>query len=252
MILVNERFLQGRHWHSPREKQAVDDALKYAITWVQWGTVLTLMVFYRRELWRIALGLIGRNKPGLRLGGNLCVAFLPAGVVGFLAGDWLQAHLYRRESVTVAFLLGGIAILLLEKYRGKSGQSTLTLNNLPLEVALGIGLFQVLAFWPGFSRSLATILGGVLLGLPLITSIHFSFLLGLITLGCSTGYRCVTQGGEMTQTLGGEAMVLGVVISFGVSMATIHLFLGYLKHYGLRLFGYYRLGLALFFSIFAK
>ncbi|MDR2769299.1 MAG: undecaprenyl-diphosphate phosphatase [Puniceicoccales bacterium] len=251
MILVNELFLKSSTDYLGKPLNSTQIALNHYMVCIQLGTIWVLLLFYRREIKKMFAGLMGKNNAGLRLAFHVAVAFVPVGLLGFIGGDWIQTHLYNRSCVLAAVLVGGMLIFFVENYR-KHQQIRWTLDNMPTKVALGIGLFQLIALWPGFSRSLATIIGGVVLGMSLVQSVHFSFLLGLLTSAVATGYKFLKSGSEMLQHLDVISMLMGVMIAFAVGMITIHAFLGYLKKNGLSLFGYYRLGLAVIFTIFAK
>ncbi|MDR0755978.1 MAG: undecaprenyl-diphosphate phosphatase [Puniceicoccales bacterium] len=251
MILVNELFLKSSTDYLGKVLNNTQIALNHYMVCIQLGTLWVLLLFYRREIKKMLAGLMGKNNEGLRLAFHLAIAFVPVGLLGFMGGDWIQTHLYNRSCVLAAVFVGGIFIFFVENYR-KRQQVRWTLDNMPTRVALGIGLFQLIALWPGFSRSLATIVGGVMLGMSLVQSIHFSFLLGLLTSTVATGYKLLKSGSEMLQQLDVASMLMGTLVAFVVGMVTIHAFFGYLKKNGLRIFGYYRLGLAVIFTIFAK
>lgn len=262
MILVNGYFLNKlpvqayEKTSTPtRHSIRVERALKNYMVCIQLGTIFTLVFFYRKEILRMLHGLFGKDKQGFLLLKNLVLAFFPVGVLGFLFGNWIHEHLYSHTMVVLALVLGALAIFCVEArcLRKKSPMENVSsLFGLSTWTALGIGLFQVLALWPGLSRSLVTILGGVLLGLSLLQAIHFSFLLGLLTSGVATTYKLLTAGSEMLNTLSGSSMALGIGMAFIFGLATIHAFLGYLKTHGLRLFAYYRMVLALLFVILAN
>ncbi|MDR0647287.1 MAG: undecaprenyl-diphosphate phosphatase [Puniceicoccales bacterium] len=251
MILVNELFLKSGTDYLGKVLNSTQIALNHYMVCIQLGTIWVLILFYRREIKKMLAGLTGKNSEGLRLALHMVVAFIPVGLLGFVGGDWIQTHLYNRSCVLAAVFTGGIFIFFVENYR-KRRQVRWTLDNMPLKVALGIGLFQLIALWPGFSRSLATIVGGIMLGMSLVQSIHFSFLLGLLTSTIATGYKFLKNGSEMLQSLDAVSMLMGIMVAFAVGLVTIHAFFGYLKKNGLGIFGYYRLGLAVIFTIFAK
>ncbi|MDR1254460.1 MAG: undecaprenyl-diphosphate phosphatase [Puniceicoccales bacterium] len=251
MILVNELFLKSGTDYLGKVLNSTQLALNHYMVCIQLGTLGVLLLFYRREIRKMLAGLMGKNNEGLRLAFHVAIAFVPVGLLGFIGGDWIQMHLYNRSCVLAAVFVGGIFIFFVENYR-KRQQVRWTLDNMPIRVALGIGLFQLMALWPGFSRSLATIVGGVVLGMSLVQSIHFSFLLGLLTSTVATGYKFLKSGSEMLQQLDVVSMLTGIVVAFVVGMVTIHAFFGYLKKKGLGIFGYYRLGLTVIFTIFAK
>lgn len=119
------------------------------------------------------------------------------------------------------------------------------LENLTLGRAILIGLLQCIAMWPGMSRSLATILGGRLMGLSTQAAVEYSFLLGLVTLSGATLVETIREGQTIVSTLGLAAPIIGVVAAFISAAIAVKWMVGYLNRHGMAIFGYYRLGLAL-------
>ena len=251
MILLNDVFFRPPSTMSKVEQSRNASLLNHYVVCVQLGTILTLLLFYRREVWSIIKGVCGHDGAGLCLGLNVCLAFIPVGLAGFFLGDWIQLYLYNRISVISAIFVGGLVIFWIEFHRARA-RIRCDLSSMPIKVALGIGLLQMLALWPGLSRSLVTIAGGVLCGLSLVQAIHVSFLLGLLTSTVATSYQCLKHGAEMLQTMEFLPICAGIIVAFVVGMATIRLFFSYLKHRGLRLFAYYRVILALVFTFLTK
>ena len=124
----------------------------------------------------------------------------------------------------------------------RAGQS---LEALSWKMALIIGFAQCIAMWPGVSRSLVTIVGGVLVGLSLPAAVEFSFLLGVVTLGAATGYDALKHGHIMVQTFSPLPIAVGLLFAFLAAVLSVKWMVGYLNRHGLALFGYYRVGLAL-------
>jgi undecaprenyl-diphosphatase len=147
--------------------------------------------------------------------------------------------------VAIAWFVGGIAILAISRWREEH-------KDLPGEEmmdmqwysALLIGLIQCAAVWPGTSRSLVTIVGGVLIGLNLRSAVIFSFLLGAVTLSASTAYDALTHGQLMVDSYGMPAILTGFLTAFLSAMVAVKWMVNYLKRHGLALFGYYRVILA--------
>jgi len=245
MILVNDIY-----FHAKDQSEQVQKALDDYMVCIQLGTILTLLLFYRRDVMRIIKGCLGCDKNGFKLGWNLGVAFIPTGVVGFILGDWIQGCLYGKIFVAFALILGGIAILLFENFRKKQPPRIENIYELSVKSAWIVGLFQMLALWPGFSRSLATIIGCICVGMCLKSAIHFSFLLGLLTSGVATFYKFFKHGAEIFQAIDVSNVLLGILVAFGLGMSTIHIFLAYLRNHGLKIFGYYRVVVGLILSIF--
>lgn len=241
MILVNDCCF--------KPSTCVQKSLEDYMVCIQLGTILTLLLFYRREVVRILKGwFLGKDKAGFQLGLNVGVAFIPAGLLGFLLDGFIQAHFYNKTFIALSLFVGGTIILWLERYRAKHPGYIEDVYNLSLRSAIIIGLFQMIALWPGFSRSLATIMGGIFVGLTLVQAIRFSFLLGLLTSFVATVYKLLKHGSDIFQTIPLDTYLLGIVIAFIVGISTIALFLRFLQNNGLKFFGYYRLLIGLLLS----
>ena len=110
--------------------------------------------------------------------------------------------------------------------------------------AVIIGWAQVLALWPGTSRSLVTIVAALLLGMSMEAAVEFSFLLGFVTLGAATGYEMLKNGKTMIDTFGIVVPLIGLVVAFAAAVVSIKWMVGYLRRHDLAIFGWYRLGVA--------
>jgi undecaprenyl-diphosphatase len=235
---------------SPGAGKAATDAYVIAI---QIGAILAVVWLYPKRIFSMALGFLGRDKAGLSLAVNTCTAFLPAAVIGIIFGDLIKVHLFGLWPVTCALLAGGLAILVVAKRVHRGAGEGLHIENLSMRMALIIGFIQCIAMWPGVSRSLVTILGGVLVGLSVQAAVEFSFLLGLITLGAATCYEIVREGPGMLLQFGLISPVIGIVTAFFSAVAAVKWMVAYLNRHGLEIFGYYRivLGVCVMALIFA-
>jgi len=238
--------------HIGQTASTKDASDAYAIC-IQAGAILAVAGLYFRRLRGIAEGLIGRNPEGLRLGINVLTAFLPAVVAGLTLEKWIKKHLFGGGEmglwpVVAAWLVGGIVILFIEWKRRRSkgsNLSTKSLAELTWKMALMIGTVQILAMWPGVSRSLATILGGLWAGLSLMAAVEFSFLLGLLTLSAATALDTLKYGGDILTTYGWQAPLLGLFTAFASAALAVKWLVSYLQKHPLSIFGYYRIALAL-------
>ncbi|MBE6945945.1 MAG: undecaprenyl-diphosphate phosphatase [Ruminococcaceae bacterium] len=176
------------------------------------------------------------------LWGNVIVAVLPSAVLGLLLDDWLDAHLYNYITVAITLILYGVVFLFLE--RNRQGKAPIhRTERITWQTALFIGLFQCLAMIPGTSRSGATILGAMVLGLSRSAAAEFSFFLAIPTmLGASLlkAAKYILSGVAMS---GQETaiLVVGCVVSFVVSMVAIRGLMQYVKKHSFAVFGIYRI-----------
>jgi undecaprenyl-diphosphatase len=213
---------------------------------IQIGAILAVVVLYFDRIWQMLRGMIGRDKEGLKLLINLLVAFLPAAIVGLLFNRWIKEHLFGVLPVAVALFVGGILILQQSLGRKESGDETgKDLTQMSLREALFVGVMQCLAFWPGFSRSLATILGCRWSNIRMMAAVEFSFLLGLVTLSAATAYEGMKHGKEMIADYGVVMPMVALVTAFVAAVVSVRFMVGALGKFGLVPFGYYRILLAI-------
>ena len=168
---------------------------------------------------------------------GLGAAFLPAALVGLLAHEWIEEHLFSPRTVALSLIIGGLIILIVETWP-KPVRCTV-LEQIGLSRAVGVGLAQCVALIPGMSRSGSTIVGGLLLGLERKVATEFSFFLALPTMFAATGYKFV-QSYHLFNAQDVLALLIGLVVSFLVAWAVIAAFLTYVKRHTLKVFGYYR------------
>lgn len=223
---------------SPATKEAGD---AYAIV-IQAGAILAVAVLYWRRLLSVANGVIGRDAEGRTLGINLLVAFLPAAVLGFAFEKTIKEHLFGPWAIVAAWTAGGLVLLWLSTSgwweREKHGAS---IGSITLRTAVIIGLAQCLAMWPGTSRSLVTIVAGLLVGLSIGAAVEFSFLLGLLTLGAATAFDVLKHGKVIVDSFGFASPVIGFVAAFVAAIIAVKWMVGYLQNHSLAIFGWWRL-----------
>lgn len=209
---------------------------------IQAGAILAVLGLYRRRARDCALGVLGRSPSGFALATKLALAFLPAAVIGSLADEWIEARLFGLWPVACAWVAGGVVILLWPSRPARAGRG---LEELGFGAAFAIGLAQCLAMWPGTSRSLATILGGLGVGLSLAAAVEFSFLLGVITLTAATVYKALKSGSTMLEELGWAALAMGAVTAWVSAVIAVRWMVAWLEGRGLRVFGWWRVALGL-------
>jgi len=227
-----------------REKEAAD---AYTIC-IQAGAIIAVLGLYFQRVLQMFRGLTGSDPLGRKLLINVAAGFLPAAVIGLLFNKIIKAYLFGPWPVVAAWLVGGIAILAVSFQRRRNKHTTSqsgSMDDLNWKMALIIGFAQCIAMWPGVSRSLVTIVGGVLVGLSLPAAVEYSFLLGVVTLGAATGYDGLKHGQVMVQTFDPHALAIGLFFAFIAAVLSVKWMVSYLNRHGLAIFGYYRVGLAL-------
>lgn len=229
-----------------------DEAASFEVI-IQLGAILSVVLLY----WRRFVGLIpasvkafeASNLEGWSGLWRIALATFPALVVGYGARHVIKEQLFNPSAVTLALAIGGIAILLAERYAAK--RKTNSLERLTLPQALGVGLFQVLALWPGTSRAAATIVGGMLLGLDRKSAAEFSFLIAVPVMLAASGYELIKMRHEMALQ---NMLQLGVgfVISFIVALITVKVFVSFLQRGKLTPFAWYRILVAPIFYFLTR
>jgi undecaprenyl-diphosphatase len=240
-LLLTQRLLG--HGAEAESRVAAD---AFAIV-IQGGAILAVIGLYWPFCRRMLRGVCGRDPGGLRLALNLALALVPAAVVGVLFDDRIEAVLFGLYPIAFAWLAGGLVILLVARGWTGAGDSdpAAVLDALTPRQALLIGLCQCVAVWPGVSRSLATILGGRAVGLPLRASVVFSFLLGGLTLTAATALKGLQHHRTLLEHVGGAALCTGLLVAFVSAVVSVRWMVGYLNRGGLAIFGWYRLALGL-------
>ena len=223
---------------------------------IQGGAIAAVLGLYFPRVRQMFLGLLGKDKEGLHLIFAILAGFLPAAVIGILANDWIEEKLFHFKWIALAWFVGGIGILAVDRWMKKGGGAKgVELAEITVKMALVIGLAQCLAMWPGTSRSLMTILGGILVGLRLSAAVEFSFLLGLLTLGAATAKKAVWPvhdiaekydhklGGAllMWDTYGLVPLLIGVIAATVSAAVAVKWMVSYLNRKGLGIFGWYRI-----------
>ncbi len=258
LIIVSDLLGLG---DSPAQRSAVDT---FNIV-VQGGAILAVLGLYFPRVIQMIKGLLGKDKVGLKLATNIIIAFLPAVVLGLMFNDFIEEKLFNTPAVISALALGGIFMIALDRIKFKKvdtdddsePDTTHDITELSWKQALFIGLMQTVAMWPGTSRSMMTIAGGVIVGLKPKQAAEFSFLLGLPTLGGACVYSLAKNLKEssdagtpnMFEVLGIMPIVIGVVVATICAALAVRWLVGFLNKHGLALFGYYRLVLAALLGI---
>jgi undecaprenyl-diphosphatase len=208
---------------------------------IQLGAILAVVVLYWRTFWTVLLGLLRWEPTSVRFVRNILVAFLPSAVLGLALHKQIEAMLGSPEIVAVALIAGGIAILVIERMVKRA--DIVGVAEMPLSRAIGIGFIQCLSMIPGVSRSGATILGALSLGVERRTAAEFSFFLAVPTmLGASTLELVKNREQVMSGAgVGLGAIAIGFVVSFVVAIVVIRAFVHFVSRHGFAPFAWYRI-----------
>jgi undecaprenyl-diphosphatase len=217
---------------------------------IQLGSILAVMWLYRIKIVRIVVGLPS-DPAARRFAAMILIAFAPAVLAGLFLADYVTTVLYESPRViATTFVLGGIVMLLVERYRPTP--SVLDADRTPLARALGIGACQVLALVPGVSRSGATIVGGMVLGLDRAAAAEFSFFLAMPTMMAAFAHSLLKVRHHLAPERATE-IAIGFVMAFIASALVVKPFLAVVRRTGFVPFAWYRIaaGLALFGALAA-
>ena len=218
---------------------------------IQLGAILAIVVLYWRTLLGVAAGLLRREPAALRFTRNVLLAFVPSAVIGLLLHKQIEALLGRADVVAVALIVGGIAILAVERFAREARVSGVA--ELPARTALGVGFIQCISMIPGVSRSGATIMGALALGVERKTAAEFSFFLAIPTmLGATTLELYTNRHALGTHDLG--AIGIGFAVAFVTALLVVRAFVAVIGRYGFAPFAWYRIvaGSAALIWLFAR
>ncbi len=209
---------------------------------IQSGAILAVVGLYRKRVADICTGLLGKNRDGLKLFFLLLVAFFPSAIIGLPIHKTIEQQLFAPIPVAYGLAVGGVMMILVERFIFKKNKShTVGIENVSFSQAAIIGIAQVLAMWPGTSRSMITIVAAVLVGLDMVTAAEFSFLLALPTLVGATLISYLEDWTVLTKVVGFDGMAVGLIFSAIFAALAIKGFVKWLTSHGLTPFGIYRI-----------
>jgi undecaprenyl-diphosphatase len=209
---------------------------------IQLGAILAIVVLYWRTFWAVLEGLIRANAMSWRFVCNILIAFLPSAILGFLLINRIEALLGDPKVVAIAFILGGIAIIAIERL--VKSADVVGVAEMPVRTAVGIGIAQCLAMIPGVSRSGATIMGALSLGVERRTAAEFSFFLAVPTMLGATTLELVKHRDALIAGASGVGLgtvAVGFVVSFVVAIVVVRAFVHYISRRGFAPFAWYRI-----------
>ena len=220
---------------------------------IQLGAILAVVVLYWNKIFPFR-----KNKEGKYtsvksiwiLWSKILVATIPAAIIGLALDDWIDAHLYNGFVVAVMLILVGVAFIYIENRNKDMRPSVNSLSALSYKDALIIGLFQVVAaVLPGTSRSGATIIGGLMIGVSRAVAAEFTFFLAIPVMFGASLLKLVKFGFAFS-VLEFFILVIGMVVAFVVSIFVIRFLMSYIKKHDFKVFGWYRIVLGAFVLIF--
>ena len=209
---------------------------------IQLGAILAIVVLYWRTFWTVIAGALKGQAGAWRFIRNIVLAFVPAAVIGLALHKKIEALLTKPALVCWALILGGVAILIVESLARWTRATGVA--DVPVPTVVGIGFIQCLAMIPGVSRSGATILGALSLGVERRTAAEFSFFLAIPTMLGATVVELAKGGVAVSSApgaVGWPEIALGFVVSFLVALVVVRGFVGFVSRRGFGPFAWYRI-----------
>ncbi|MBA3698278.1 MAG: undecaprenyl-diphosphate phosphatase [Planctomycetes bacterium] len=209
---------------------------------IQFGAILAILVVFRERVWRV-VSTFHRDPASRSFVAKLAVGFIPVGIIGLLTNRFVQDHLMNTGTVAAMLVIGGVVILLVERRQAKRSDPPVhdDAMNLPWGIAIAVGCCQCFSILlPGASRSAATILGGVLLGLSRKAAAEFSFFLAIPTMLAASTYSLLKHPGGFDDPRM-PLLAIGFVTTFVVAWAVVAWLLRFLASHSFVIFGWYRI-----------
>ncbi|MBK5285605.1 MAG: undecaprenyl-diphosphate phosphatase [Bacteroidia bacterium] len=206
---------------------------------IQLGAILAVLVLY-----------IKRFFVSLNIYLKLFAAFLPTGIVGFLAYKTIKAYLFNPITVSVALIIGGVILILLDKWSGERKSKYANTEDISFTDAIKIGFIQCLSMIPGVSRAAATIFGGIFAGFDRKLATEFSFLLAIPTMFAASGLDLI-QSKENIHSDDVFLLLIGATVAFVFAIIAVKAFIAFVQKFGFKHFGYYRIILGVLFLFFS-
>lgn len=240
MIIVDDLWL--------RSKELVSEEAAYVFKIViQLGSILAVAIIFRERIMNL-LGLKKKitkeQEQGQRLTlGQIFVGLVPAGVLGFLFEDYIEANLFSVQTVAIG-LIGGAFLMLIADWVNKRKPTTASVDQMTYKQAIGMGLFQCISLWPGFSRSGSTISGGVILGLNHRAASDFTFIMAIPIMAGASFLSLVKNIDALSADLL-PFFITGFISAFVVSLIVVNFFLQLINKIKLVPFAIYRIVLGI-------
>ena len=214
---------------------------------IQLGAILAVVVLFWNKMFPFQFK--DKTQPVIKkdtfsLWFKVVVACVPSAIMGFLFDDFLEAHLQTPIVIAVMLIFYGVLFILIENWNKKRTATTTSLAEISYKTAFLIGMFQVLSLIPGTSRSGATIIGALLIGVSRVAAAEFTFFLAVPTMLGASAYKLLKFGFDFTGT---ElfTLALGMAVAFVVSLLIIKFLMSYIKKHDFKVFGWYRIALGI-------
>ena len=207
---------------------------------IQLGAILAIVVLFWKTLWPWAVPAAERQRTW-RLWLRVIVGIIPAFILGYALDSVITKHLFTPTVVAITLVFYGIVLIIVELLlKRRKSEPIVEISTMSLWLALAVGFFQTLALIPGTSRSAATILGGIILGLGRAAAAEFSFFLAVPVMVGATGLTLMKQGLHFS---GSEwiLMFVGFIVAFLCALVVVRAFMNYLRRHDFIPFGYYRI-----------
>lgn len=235
MILFNEFF----------PMQVSDAFMEMFRVVIQFGSILAVLVLYfdRLNPWS-KKKTAGQKKRTWRLWGKVILATVPAGIVGVLFDDWMNAHFYTYTVVAIALIVYGVAFIVIERLRDGRAAKAKKAEDISVGQSAAVGCFQVLSLIPGTSRSGSTIMGALIAGVSRTAAAEFSFFLAIpVMLGASLlkVAKYVLKTGIAFSGIEWMTLAVGIVTAFAVSLVVIRFLTDFVRRHSFAAFGWYRI-----------
>lgn len=209
---------------------------------IQLGAIISVVVMFWKKLFpfTIADKKIGINQDIISMWLKVVAGCIPAAILGFFLDDFLEVYFGNAFTISVMLILYGIAFILVENTNKNKTPKINSIAKIDYKTALIIGLFQALSMIPGTSRSGATIIGALIIGVSRTAAAEFTFFLAIPTMLGASVLKILKFGFDFT---GAEmsVLIIGMIVAFAVSLFAIKFLIGYVRKHDFRVFGYYRI-----------
>lgn len=219
---------------------------------IQLGAILAVVVMFWKKMFPFQFS--DKSKPVIKketfsLWFKVAVACIPAGVIGLFFDDFLEENLHTPVVIAAMLIFYGILFIAIEAWNKNRKPKISSLSQITYKTALIIGMFQALSLIPGTSRSGATIIGALIIGVSRVAAAEFTFFLAVPAMIGASGYKLIKFGFDFSST---EiiTLIVGMVVAFAVSILAIKFLMGYIKKHDFKVFGWYRIGLGILVLIY--